>query len=90
MNNQNKLQKYTELQAKAKKLKTQLDSLKAQIIAEVDDNKTLTLDDYQATLTVYDSERFDTTTFKIEKPNLYTRYLKTIESKRLNVRKVGA
>ena len=69
---------YRELQALTKELEKQMDSLKQQMIADLDAKKVdkLQAGEYTISHMLYESNRLDSKRFQEEQPTLYMMYVK--------------
>ena len=78
---------YREIQAEIKTLEEQADTLKQQMICEMDarNAETLTAGEYTIRWSLYESSRLDSTKLKAEQPDIYSNYTKCTTSTRFQV-----
>ena len=82
-----KAQAYKELQNEIKTLEAQLDALKQELIAEMDEKhaEKLQAGAFTVNYTVYASERLDGKKLKAEQPELYAGYVRQVTACRFQV-----
>ena len=82
------IKKVAEIQAEEKRLADEKKKLKADILAYMKQNKLdeLVVNQSKAIYTQYESQTFDSTLFKAERPKLYEKYLKTQTKERFEVK----
>lgn len=73
------IKKYKEIEAKKKEIEKEYKSLKSQIFQEMEEMETseITQDGLTLAWIVTERSSFDTSVFRVEKPDLYQEYLKT-------------
>lgn len=81
----NRAKKIEELEAQKKALEEQILSLKAEIQEEMQNSETLEAGEYLIRWTKVSSEKFDTKAFKGKHAELFSEYVKSIESRRFTI-----
>lgn len=81
---ENRIKKIEELEAQKKALEEQISSLKAEVQAEMADHETVETPHYLIRWTKVTSERFDSKRFKNNHAELFSEYVKSIESRRFS------
>ena len=79
--------KYTKLQAQAKVLKDEMETLKAEMVAILEAEKitAMSIDEYTVRNTDVDSTKFDSAKLKKNSPDIWKLYSKTTHSTRFTV-----
>ena len=84
---ENTARTYRELQASIKKLETEVDAVKQQLIQEMDVRQVdiLTAGQYTIRYKLYETSRLDTTALKSARPDVYAEFCKAVMSTRFQV-----
>lgn len=82
----NRAKKIEELETQKKALEDQISSLKAEIQEEMQDQETLEAGSYIIRWTKVTSEKFDSKAFKGKHAELFSEYVKSIESRRFTIK----
>lgn len=85
-----KAKKYLELKAEYDALEEQLEKLKAEMKEEIGDAVVYETNKYTFKVPVINKGVFDTTTFKVEHPDLFNIFNKTIQYRKFSVVEKGA
>lgn len=80
----NRIKKIEELEAQKKALEEQISSLKAEVQEEMADQESIETAHYLVRWTKVTSERFDSKRFKNNHAELFSEYVKSIESRRFS------
>ena len=85
-----KAKKYLELQTEIKALTEELDKLKAEMTAEMNEAVEMNTNKYIFKWPVINGSKFDTKTFKVEHPDLYNIFNKANPYRKFSVVEKGA
>lgn len=81
---ENRIKKIEELEAQKKAIEEQISSLKAEVQEQMQDTETMETAHYTIRWTKVTSERFDSKSFKSKHAELFSEYVKSIESRRFS------
>ena len=81
----NRIKKLKELEAQQDILQQQIDVLKAEIQAEMNDNEIMTVCDFVVHWCKVVTSRLDTKRIKEELPDIYSKYIKETHSRRFSI-----
>lgn len=81
---ENRIKKIEELEAQKKAIEEQISSLKAEVQEQMQDSETMETAHYTIRWTKVTSERFDSKSFKSKHAELFSEYVKSIESRRFS------
>lgn len=81
---ENRIKKIEELEAQKKALEEQISSLKAEVQEQMQEQGTLETAHYTIRWTKVTSERFDSKSFKSKHAELFSEYVKSVESRRFS------
>lgn len=81
---ENRIKKIEELEAQKKAIEEQISSLKAEVQEQMQDTETMETTHYTIRWTKVTSERFDSKSFKSKHAELFSEYVKSIESRRFS------
>ena len=84
---ENTARTYRELQAAIKKLETEADAVKQQLIQEMDARQTdvVVAGQYTIRYKLYETSRLDTAALKTARPDVYAEFCKNVVSSRFQV-----
>lgn len=81
---ENRIKKIEELEAQKKAIEEQISSLKAEVQEQMQDTETMETAHYTIRWTKVTSERFDSKSFKSKHAELFSEYVKSVESRRFS------
>lgn len=81
---ENRIKKIEELEAQKKALEEQISSLKAEVQEQMQEAETMETAHYTIRWTKVTSERFDSKSFKTKHAELFSEYVKSVESRRFS------
>lgn len=81
---ENRIKKIEELEAQKKAIEEQISSLKAEVQEQMQDTETMETAHYTIRWTKVTSERFDSKSFKSKHAELFSEYVKNVESRRFS------
>lgn len=81
---ENRIKKIEELEAQKKAIEEQISSLKAEVQEQMQDTEALETSHYIVRWTKVTSERFDSKSFKNNHAELFSEYVKSVESRRFS------
>lgn len=81
---ENRIKKIEELEAQKKALEEQISSLKAEVQEQMQDIETMETAHYTIRWTRVTSERFDSKSFKSKHAELFSEFVKSVESRRFS------
>lgn len=81
---ENRIKKIEELEARKKAIEEQISSLKAEVQEQMQDTETMETAHYTIRWTKVASERFDSKSFKSKHAELFSEYVKSVESRRFS------
>lgn len=81
---ENRIKKIEELEAQKKAIEEQISSLKAEVQEQMQEQETLETAHYTIRWTKVTSERFDSKSFKSKHAELFSEYVKSVESRRFS------
>ena len=81
---ENRIKKIEELEAQKKAIEEQISSLKAEVQEQMQDTETMETAHYTIRWSKVTSERFDSKSFKSKHAELFSEYVKSVESRRFS------